>query len=68
MAQSKTNQVIKTSKFTEDDICRSDIPRDAFVLIHDLAYDHDGRDRRVYRRRAREILTTKLTRSETESG
>jgi hypothetical protein len=44
-------------KFTDDDICRSDIPRDAFLLLHDLAYDHEGRDRWQYRRRAQEILS-----------
>lgn len=42
--------------FHEDQIRRNDLPRDAFQLIHDLAYDHEGRDRRDYRKRAQAIL------------
>lgn len=43
-------------KFTEDDIVRTDLPKDVFELIHDLAYDHEGRDRSNYKTRAQEIL------------
>jgi hypothetical protein len=46
-------------RFTEDDIRREDLPRDAFELIHDLAYDHEGRDRNFYRYRAQDILKKK---------
>jgi hypothetical protein len=43
-------------KFNEDMIRRNDIPRDAFGLIHDLCYDHEGRDRWQYMERAQKIL------------
>ena len=42
--------------FSEDKIRRNDLPRDAFQLIHDLCYDHEGRDRDDYKKRARKIL------------
>ena len=42
--------------FNEDKIRRVDLPRDAFQLIHDLCYDHEGRDRDDYKKRARKIL------------
>jgi hypothetical protein len=42
--------------FTDNQIRRNDLPRDAFQLIHDLAYDHEGRDRKDYRKRAQAIL------------
>ena len=32
------------------------LPIDAFELIHDIAYHHDGRDVDSYVRRAQEIL------------
>src|SRR5678815_4872573 len=43
-------------KFDEDMIVRDDLPRDAFELIHDLAYDHEGRERFQYRSRAQQVL------------
>jgi len=43
-------------KFNDDMIQRNDLPRDAFELIHDLAYDHEGRERFQYRSRAQAIL------------
>lgn len=46
----------KVPPFTEDSIRRSDLPRDVFQLLHDLAYDHEGRDRWQYRSRAQEAL------------
>jgi hypothetical protein len=48
-----------TKKFTEDDIRRDDLPRDVFELIHDLAYDHEGRERFQYRKRAQAILKSR---------
>jgi hypothetical protein len=42
--------------FHDNLIRRNDLPRDAFVLIHDLCYDHEGRDRAGYRKRAQAIL------------
>jgi cephalosporin hydroxylase len=46
-----------TTVFNEDRICRNDIPKDVFGLIHDLAYDHEGRDRWQYRDRAQALLS-----------
>lgn len=46
--------------FTDDAIRRNDLPLDAFQLIHDLAYDHEGRDRRDYRKRAQAILKSDM--------
>lgn len=45
-----------TEPFNEDMIARTDIPRDVFGLIHDLAYDHKGRERFQYRSRAQKLL------------
>jgi hypothetical protein len=45
-------------KFNDSMIRRHNLPEDVFGLIHDLAYDHAGRDRWQYRGRARRILTT----------
>lgn len=42
--------------FSDDDIRRGDLPADAFQLIHDLAYDHEGRERTQYKIRAQAIL------------
>lgn len=42
--------------FNDGLIRRHDLPEDVFGLIHDLAYDHEGRDRWQYRTRAQEIL------------
>ena len=44
------------TRFTEADIKRTDLPRDAFLLIHDLCYHHDGRNVYTYVRAAQEIL------------
>jgi hypothetical protein len=46
----------KTPKFTDDDIRRFDLPRDVFLILHDLCYDTPSRDRRGYKRRARASL------------
>ena len=46
----------KPKRFNEDMITRTDIPHDVFTLIHDLAYDHEGRDRFQYRTRAQQLL------------
>ena len=46
----------KQATFNDDLIVRDDLPRDAFLLIHDLAYDHEGRERFQYRSRAQQIL------------
>ncbi len=43
--------------FSDDNIRREDIPRDAFDLLHDLCYHHEGRDVHDYVRRAQEILS-----------
>ena len=45
--------------FNEDRIRRGDLPRDVFVLLHDIAYDHPGRDRRMYALAAQNILSSK---------
>jgi hypothetical protein len=37
-------------------IRRRDLPLDVFNLLHDLCYDHKGRDRKFYKLRAQEIL------------
>lgn len=42
--------------FSDDDIRRNDIPRGAYLLLHDLCYDHEGRERFQYRQRAQGIL------------
>lgn len=44
--------------FNEDMIARSDLPKDAHQLIHDLAYHHDGRNICDYVTRAQVILKT----------
>lgn len=63
MLKSKITQSTKISsesarEFNEDLIVRGDLPRDVFELIHDLAYDHEGRDRSNYMHRAQKILQT----------
>lgn len=45
--------------FSDDMIRRTDLPTDAFRLIHDLCYDHAGRDRSNYAKRSRAILRRK---------
>ena len=54
----KTPQTVvpATPLFNDDDIVRRDIPQDVFGLLHDLAYDHEGRDRSQYMNRARQLL------------
>jgi hypothetical protein len=47
------------ASFNEDMIVRVDLPRDVFELLHDLAYDHQGRERFQYRARAQKILKTR---------
>lgn len=42
--------------FSEEDIRRNGLSADVFGLIHDLAYDHEGRERFQYRTRAQAIL------------
>ena len=44
------------TRFNDELIVRDDLPRDAFLLIHDLAYDHEGRERFQYRSRAQKML------------
>jgi cephalosporin hydroxylase len=57
-AQSFVAEVVDVAKvFNEDKIVRNDIPKDVFGLIHDLAYDHEGRDRWQYRDRAQALLS-----------
>ncbi len=41
--------------------CHLDPAKDVFELIHDLAYDHEGRARFQYRARAQKILATRGT-------
>ena len=48
------------AKFTEDSIRRKGLPRDVFLLLHDLCYDHEGRDRRSYMLRAQAILSSEV--------
>jgi hypothetical protein len=48
-------------KFNEDMIRRQRLPWDVRELLHDLCYDHDGRDRANYKRRAQEILKAEVT-------
>jgi len=48
--------------FTEDDIRRNDLPRDVFVILHDLCYHHEGRDVWDYVRRAQDALRKKTER------
>lgn len=48
----------EASRFNDELIVRDDLPRDAFLLIHDLAYDHEGRERFQYRSRAQQLLMT----------
>jgi hypothetical protein len=43
-------------RFNEDMIRRRGLPQDVRELIHDLCYDHEGRDRKNYQRRAQEIM------------
>ena len=43
-------------QFNEDMIRRQRLPADVRSLIHDLCYDHEGRDRKQYQRRAQEIM------------
>lgn len=46
----------RPKRFNEDMIRRTGLPADVFGLIHDLCYDHEGRDREQYKTRAQEIL------------
>lgn len=41
-----------SNMFTDDDICRTDIPADAFGLLHDIAYSAES----IFRNRAQAIL------------
>lgn len=52
----KPKQKSGSERFNEDQICRNDLPRDVFVLLHDLCYHHDGRDVWNYVERAQNIL------------
>lgn len=52
----KVANVGAVTHFNDALIKRHDLPADVFGLIHDLAYDHEGRDRWQYRNRAQEIL------------
>lgn len=45
-------------RFNDDDIRRRDVPVDCFLLLHDLAYDHLGRDRTLYALAAQRILSS----------
>jgi len=49
----------KMDQFHDDMIRRRGLPKDAFALIHDLAYDEESRDRETYRQRAQRILKAK---------
>lgn len=44
------------TRFNEDMIRRKGLPADVRGLIHDLCYDHEGRDREQYKKRAQEIM------------
>lgn len=59
-AQTVVANVDVSTVFNDDKIVRMDIPDDAFKLIHDLAYDHEGRERFQYRERAQRILSNQL--------
>jgi hypothetical protein len=47
---------VAVKRFNEDMIRRRGLPADGRGLIHDLCYDHEGRDRKQYQRRAQEIM------------
>lgn len=44
--------------FNDDMIRRDDLPRDVMVLLHDLAYYHDGQNVNYYMEGAQRILKT----------
>jgi len=52
-------QPAQLMKFSDGDIRRDGLPHDVFELLHDLCYDHIGRDRESYQLRAQQILSRK---------
>jgi hypothetical protein len=43
-------------KFNDDMIRRKFLPADVRGWLHDLCYDHEGRDPKNYKKRAQEIM------------